>query len=288
MTGPPQLLCAISQCHSQFGVLYANSVCFACIFDRYISRGDPLGLNYCGAVNLPPFINISLGIAPNSTEAPWNHSIGLMTLSTKQYPLKKLKAALYSEFFFAPRGYLIVSTNNGQLIIANTHVATVDIPIPHPSANTFFNNKYGSWNEENKGQVTELESNVWNLLNTRGYKDKSAAMVGDFNMGIANFAYNLSDLSPESWHYIHGLKDAKGKPRWYDDYTEKQNLCTRCIDNLVLQSKDNYIFVHGPLFSPSNLFKKRMFDKYVQIINNGANETTHISDHYGIRMITSN
>lgn len=292
LSGTSQITCVVNRCFTQFVPLYKNSVCYACVFDRYISRSDLLGLNYCGAVNIPPLIRNSPGIIPNSTEAPWNHSVGLMVLSTNKYPLKKLKAALYSEFFIAPRGYIIVSTNNGQLIIANTHAATVDTPVPHPAARTFFNNTYGSWDEENRGHVIELESNVWNSLKNTDYKNKSAAMVGDFGMSIASFAHNVSDLSRESWFYIRSLKDLLRKPRWYDDYTEKQNLCTRCINNLVLAIQYNHIaahiFTHGPLFSSSNLFTKRIFDEYVRLIINSVDKTTHLSDHYGIKMMTFN
>jgi len=288
----PQLLCAISACTAQFVPLYKNSICYACIFDRYISRKDPLGLNYCGAVNLPQFISTSPGIIPNSTDAPWNNSIGLMILSNAQYPLKKVKGALYSEYYILLRGYIIVTTNDGQLIISNTHLATVDTSIPHPPAYTFFNNSYGSWDDENKGQITELESNVWSLLQDGGLGNQSAVMLGDYNMGIANFAYNVSNLSPESWYYIHGLNDSTGEPKWYDDYTEKQNLCTGCSTNFVVAYQYQYVydhlFTHGPLFSSSDLFTKRIFDELVQIIYDNTNVTTSLSDHYGIQLITTN
>ena len=176
------------------------------------------------------------------------------------------------------------------MIISNTHVASVEA-IPHPLTGTFFNNTYGSWAAENQGQVAELESNVWGLLQDKHYYDhheKSAVMLGDFNMGIANFAHNVSDVLPDSWYYIHGLTDSNGQPRWYDDYTEKQNLCTGCSDNLVVPYPAGFIFdhifTHGRLFK-SGLFTKRIFDEHVQIDYNNANVITSLSDHYGIEMI---
>ncbi len=242
-------------------------------------------------MNLPQLISISAGITPNSTDAPWNNTIGLMILSDAQHPLKKVKASVFSEFYVFIRGYIIVTTYDGQLIISNTHLATVNTPLPHPAAHTFFNNNYGSWDAENTGQITELESNVWSLLQGKHNDDKSAVMLGDYNMGIASFAHNLSDIVPASWYYIHGLTDSNGKPRWYDDYTEQQNLCTGCSDNLVVPYPIQYIFdhlfTHGCFFS-SGLFTKRIFDEFVQIISNGTNVTTSLSDHYGIEMIIIN
>ncbi|CAF4211979.1 unnamed protein product, partial [Rotaria sordida] len=126
-----QLVCAVTKCSTQILALFLNRKCWACIFDRFVSRRDPLGMNYCGAVNLPQLISTSSSISPNSTEAPWDHTIGLMILAKSQYPLKKLAANLYSEFYMAPRGYIIVSQDNKQLIIANIHTATVDISFPH-------------------------------------------------------------------------------------------------------------------------------------------------------------
>ena len=284
-----QLQCAITICGAQFVPLYTNPICYGCIFDRYISRQDPLGFNYCGAVNLPQLISTSPTITPNSTEAPWNHTIGLMILSTAQYPLQKVKAALFSESYVSLRGYIIVTTNNGQLIFANTHTATVDTPFPHPPARTFFNNTYGSWEEENQGHAAELESNVWNLLKNGNDTSTSAVMLGDYNMGIANFAHNVSDISAQTWNYIHGLKNLDGTLRWYDDYTEKQNLCTGCLDNYVVAFRRQYIydhiFTHGPLFSSSDLFTKRIYDEFVQIVSNNTNVTTSLSDHYSVKMI---
>ena len=211
-----------------------------------------------------------------------------MTLSTEQYPLKKLKAASFPEAFISIRGYIIVSTNRGRLIIANTHAATVDTALPHPLAGTFFNNTYASWSDENEGQIKQLEANVWLLVQHGHPLRKNAVMMGDFNMGIASFAHNLSNLAQNTWYYIEGLKGSHGKPRWYDDYTEKQNLCTVCTDNYVVAFQHQYIydhfFTHGPLFSRSNLFTKRIFDENVRIISNNANVTTSLSDHYGIQM----
>ena len=291
VTGIPQLICAMNMCRSQFNVLYTNPICWACIFDRYISRGDPLGLNYCGAVNLPQLVSTSPGIIPNSTDAPWDHSIGLMVLSKRKYPLRKVDAAVYSEFFIGIRGYMIVATNNGRLLIANTHAATADTSLPHPPAHTFFNNTYGSWNEENEGHIRELESHVWRLVQNNSATARNAVMLGDFNMGIANFGYNVSALSSGSWYYIHGLNDSHGKHRWYDDYAERKNPCTRCIDNIVLPNPKQYvydhIFTHGPIFSRSNLFTKRIFDEFIQITYNKTNITTHLSDHYGVRMLVT-
>jgi hypothetical protein len=291
-SGVPELLCAINNCTAQFYPLYNNSICWACIFDRYISRRDPLGLNYCGAVNLPQYVDTSPGISPNSTDAPWNNSIGLMILSNTQYPLNKVKGAVYSEFYILIRGYIIVTANDGQLIISNTHLATVDTGIPHPLAGTFLNNTYGSWSEENEGQAMELESNVWSVFQEGSPGNKSAVMLGDYNMGIANFAYNVSDLSPSTWYYLHGLNDSTGNPRWYDDYTQEQNLCTGCIENFVVPAQYqiiyDHIFTHGPLFSLSDLLTKRIFDEFIQIILNNTNVTTSLSDHYGIKMIITN
>ncbi|CAF1367115.1 unnamed protein product [Rotaria sp. Silwood1] len=210
-------ICTITRCRTEFLALYTNSRCWACIFDRFISRSDPLGLSYCGEINLPQLISTSPGIMPNSTEAPWDHSIYLMILSKGQYPLKKLPANLYSEFYIAPRGYIIASQENKQLIIANTHVATIETSIPHASIGTFLNNTYDSWNDENKGQTIELESLVWNFLRNNQQKYKSAIMVGDFNMGIANFEHNVLAIQPDSWNYIHQLNDIDGSTRWYDD-----------------------------------------------------------------------
>ena len=291
LSGIPQLLCAINQCPKQFFPLYLNLKCWSCVFDRLISRGDPFGINYCGAVNLPQFVDTSPGIVPNSTEAPWGVSIGLMTLSTKKYPLEKIKAALFSESFISVRGYIIVGANHGQLIIANTHAATVDTGLPHPLTGTFLNNTYGSWADENKGQIKELEAIVWHAVTNGPHGKRSAVMMGDFNMGIASFAHNVSNVAPNSWYYIKGLKDLSGKSRWYDDYTEKKNLCTGCIDNYVLSFQQQFIydhlFTHGPLFSSSDLFTKRIFDEYVQIVLNKTKVTTSLSDHYGIQMITN-
>ena len=106
-TGAPQFECATLQCPVQFATLYRNSVCWACIFDRFLSRKDPFGLNYCGAVGVSPS---SPGITPNSTEAPWNNSIGLMILSDAKNPLKKVKAAVFSEIYVLIRGYIIATT----------------------------------------------------------------------------------------------------------------------------------------------------------------------------------
>ncbi|CAF5119666.1 unnamed protein product, partial [Rotaria sp. Silwood1] len=36
------LICAIARCRTEFLALYTNSRCWACIFDRFISRGDRL------------------------------------------------------------------------------------------------------------------------------------------------------------------------------------------------------------------------------------------------------
>ena len=58
----PQLLCAMNQCPTHFAPLYLNSKCWSCVFDRFISRQDPLGINYCGAVNLPQLQSTSPGI----------------------------------------------------------------------------------------------------------------------------------------------------------------------------------------------------------------------------------
>jgi hypothetical protein len=288
-TGTLQFICATTQCPTQFVTLYRNSVCWACLFDRFLSQKDPLGLNYCGAVNLPQYYSISPGITPNSTEAPWNNSIGLLILSDVKHPLQKVEAAVFSEIYVLIRGYIIVTTYDGKLILSNSHIASVEA-IPHPLAGTFFNNTYGSWEAENLGQITELQSNVWGVFQSQhGDKEgKSVVMLGDFNMGIANFAHNVSNIIPESWYYIHGINDSHGQPRWYDDYTEKQSLCTGCSDNLVVPYPPQYIFdhifTHGPLFS-SSLFTKRTFDDYVPIIYNNMNVTTSLSDHDGIEMI---
>ncbi|CAF5040349.1 unnamed protein product [Rotaria sp. Silwood1] len=268
-SGSAQLVCAMTQCSTNFLTLYSNSKCWACIFDRFISCGDPLGLNYCGAVNVYQLLSTSPGIIPNSTEAPWDHSIGLMILAKRPYPLKKLAANLYSDFYVFPRGYIIVSQENKQLIIANTHVATIETPFPHGPIGSFPNNKYGSWNDENKGQIKELESLVWNFLLNNKQKYKNAIMAGDFNMGIDNFEHNVLALQPDSWNYIHQLSDADGSTRWSDDYTEMHSLCTRCTDNLVVTFSNNYIydhiFTHGSMFNPFNLFTRRIFDDRIQI-----------------------
>ncbi|CAF1049174.1 unnamed protein product [Rotaria magnacalcarata] len=89
--------------------LYTNSKCWACLFDRFITVNDPLGFNYCRAINLPELISSSSSIISNLAEAPWDHSIGLIILVKEQYPLKKLAPSLYSKFFILPRGYIIVS-----------------------------------------------------------------------------------------------------------------------------------------------------------------------------------
>ncbi|CAF4352651.1 unnamed protein product [Rotaria sp. Silwood2] len=282
-------ICATTQCATQFVAPYTNSKCWSCIFDRFISRNDPLGLNYCGAINLPKLISTSPGIIPNSTEAPWDHSIGLMILAKQRYPLKKLASSLYSEFYIAPRGYIIVSQENKQLIIANTHVATVLTPIPHAPIGTFFNNTYGSWNDENKGQIIELESLVSNFLRYHRRKYKNAIMAGDFNMGIANFEHNVLASQPDSWNYIHQLNDANELTRWYDDYTEMHSLCTRCTDNLVVKNTDQYIidhiFTHGQIFNPFKLFTRRIFDELIEIDSTNGTIVTNLSDHYGIELI---
>ncbi|CAF5005481.1 unnamed protein product, partial [Rotaria sp. Silwood1] len=38
-------------------------------------------------------------------------------------------------------------------------------------------------------------------------------MVGDFNMGIANFEHNVLAIQPDSWNYIHQLNDIDGSTR---------------------------------------------------------------------------
>ncbi|CAF3671664.1 unnamed protein product [Rotaria sp. Silwood1] len=290
-SGSAQLVCAMTQCSTNFLTLYSNSKCWACIFDRFISCGDPLGLNYCGAVNVYQLLSTSPGIIPNSTEAPWDHSIGLMILAKRPYPLKKLAANLYSDFYVFPRGYIIVSQENKQLIIANTHVATIETPFPHGPIGSFPNNKYGSWNDENKGQIKELESLVWNFLLNNKQKYKNAIMAGDFNMGIDNFEHNVLALQPDSWNYIHQLNDADGSTRWSDDYTEMHSLCTRCTDNLVVTFSNNYIydhiFTHGSMFNPFNLFTRRIFDDRIQINSTNGIMITSLSDHYGIELINT-
>ncbi|CAF2703858.1 unnamed protein product [Rotaria sp. Silwood2] len=284
------LVCAIYKCPTQFLALYLNSKCWACIFDRYISRGDPLGLNYCGAVNLPQLISTSPGIIPNSTEAPWDHTIGLMILAKRQYPLKKLAAGLYSEFYIAPRGYIIVSQENNQLIISNIHLATVETPFPHAPKGTFINNQYDSWNDENKGQTIELESLVWNFLRNNKRKYKNAIMAGDYNNGVDNFEHDVLAIQADSWNYIHQLKDTDGSTRWYDDYTERHSLCTRCIDNLVVHFSINYIydhiFTHGNMFDRSELFTRRIFDDRIEINSTNGTVITSLSDHHGVELIT--
>ncbi|CAF1162565.1 unnamed protein product [Rotaria sordida] len=284
-----QLVCAITKCPTHFLNLYLKRKCWACVFDQLLSRRNLLGLNYCGAVNLPQLISTSPGISPNSTEAPWDHTIGLMILAKQRYPLKKLAANLYSEYYIFPRGYMIVSQENKQLIIANTHAATVETPFSHAPIGTFLNNKYGSWNDENKGQTIELESLVWNLLRNNKQKYKNAIMAGDFNMGIANFEHDVLAIQSDSWNYIHQLKDTDGSTRWYDDYSEMHSLCTRCTDNLVVQFPHNYIydhiFTHGDMFGSSKLFTRRIFDDRIKINSIKGTVITSISDHYGIELI---
>ena len=48
------------------------------------------------------------------------------------------------------------------LLLIHTQ-ATSDTSLPNPSAHTFSNNTYGSWNEENEKQIRELESHVWRI-----------------------------------------------------------------------------------------------------------------------------
>jgi len=287
-TGTPQFVCAATLCSAQFDLLYRNSICWACIFDRFISQKDPFGLNYCGAVGT----SSGSGITPNSTEAPWNNTIGLLILSDAKHPLKKVKAAVFSEFYVTIRGYIITTTYDKKLVLSTSHVSSLQA-LPHPLAGTFFNNTYGSWAAENLGQIAELESNVWSVVQGKHHYDrdhKSAVMLGDFNMGIANFAHNVSDILSDSWYYIHGLNDSNGQPRWYDDYTQKQSLCTGCADNLVVPYPTQYIFdhifTHGRFFKNA-LFTRRTFDDYVPIVYNNANVTTSLSDHYGVEMIIS-
>ncbi|CAF0781323.1 unnamed protein product [Rotaria sordida] len=285
-----QLVCAVTKCSTQILALFLNRKCWACIFDRFVSRRDPLGMNYCGAVNLPQLISTSSSISPNSTEAPWDHTIGLMILAKSQYPLKKLAANLYSEFYMAPRGYIIVSQENKQLIIANIHAATVDISFPHAPIGTFLNNKYGSWSDENKAQIIELESLVWNFLRNNKQKYKNAIMAGDFNTGIANFEHNVLATQPDSWNYIHRLHDTDGSTRWYDDYSEMHSLCTGCAGNLVFEYTNNYIYDHiftyGDLFDSSKLFTRRIFDDRIKINSTNGMVITNLSDHCGIELIT--
>ncbi|CAF3508326.1 unnamed protein product [Rotaria sp. Silwood1] len=291
VTDTQRFKCAMTKCPSQTLALYMNSKCWACIFDRFISRRDPLGLNYCGAVNLPQLISTSPGIIPNSTEAPWDHTIGLMILAKQRYPLKKLAANLYSHIGIAPRGYIIVSQEDKQLIIANTHVATVDISFPYTFIGAFLNITCCSWNDEKKGQTIELESLVWNFLRNNKGKYKNAIMAGDFNMGIANFKHDVSAIQPDDWNYIHQLHDIDGSTRWYDDYTEMHSLCTRCTDNLVVQFPKNYIydhiFTHGDLFNSSKLSTQRIFDDPIKINSKNKTVITNLSDRYGIELITT-
>ncbi|CAF4934792.1 unnamed protein product [Rotaria sp. Silwood1] len=285
------LICAMIKCPINFLALYTNSKCWACIFERFISRQDPSALNYCGAIILPKLNNTSSGIIHISTEEPWDHTIGLMILAKRGYPLKKLAANLFSEYYLFPRGYIIVSVENKQLIISNTHVATVETPFPHAPKGTFFNNKYGSWNEENKGQTIELESIVWNLFRNNRRKYKNAIMAGDFNMGIANSEHNVLALQADSWNYIHQLIDTDGSRRWYDDYTEMHRLCTRCTDNLVVHFPVNYIydhiFTHGNMFHSCDLFTRRIFDNRVTISTRNGTIITSLSDHYGVELIVA-
>ncbi|CAF3632436.1 unnamed protein product [Rotaria sp. Silwood1] len=284
------LICAMIKCPINFLALYTNSKCWACIFERFISRQDPSALNYCGAIILPKLNNTSSGIIHISTEEPWDHTIGLMILAKRGYPLKKLAANLFSEYYLFPRGYIIVSVENKQLIISNTHVATVETPFPHAPKGTFFNNKYGSWNEENKGQTIELESIVWNLFRNNRRKYKNAIMAGDFNMGIANSEHNVLALQADSWNYIHQLIDTDGSRRWYDDYTEMHRLCTRCTDNLVVHFPVNYIydhiFTHGNMFHSCDLFTRRIFDNRVTISTRNGTIITSLSDHYAANLFS--
>lgn len=290
-TGPTLLLCVINQCAPSFIALYTQPKCWACIFDRFITYNDPYGMNYCGAVNFPQLISTSSGIVPNSTEAPWGHSVGLMILSKVQYSLKKLKAGVYSEYFIAPRGYIIVGYEEKNLVIANTHVATVDTPIPHVAKGTLLNNQYDTWGDENLGQVKELESIVWGYVRSHKRRYTNAIMAGDFNMGIDNFEHSVTALQADSWNYLHSLTDKDGVTRsWYDDYTERHSACTACKYNRVVTTNNriyDHIFTHGPLFSPSTLFTRRVFDELTTVkAANGTTIITNLSDHYGVELIS--
>ncbi|CAF1159738.1 unnamed protein product [Rotaria sordida] len=266
-----RFICAMTKCPTETLFLYTNSKCWACIFDRFINCGDPLGLNYCGAVKLPQLISTSP--------------------AKQRYPLKKLAAKLYSKIGIAPRGYIIVSQEDKQLIIANIHVAAVDISFPYAHTETFLNSTCCSWNDENKGQTIELESVVWNFLCKNKRKYKNAIMSGDFNMRITNFKHHVSAIQPDDWNYMHQLHGINGSTRWYDDYTEMHGLCTRCTDNLVLPFPNNYIYDHiftyGDLFNPSKLSTQRIFDDPIKINSRNKTIITNLSDHYGIELITT-
>jgi endonuclease/exonuclease/phosphatase family metal-dependent hydrolase len=103
-------------------------------------------------------------------------------------------------------------------------------------------------------------------------------MAGDFNCGLANSAYDISEELAQSCHLIN---------QHFQDPAANLNKCSYCSDNLINRASGetkNYFIDHVYTKGFNAISVKRTKDQSIIIKKKKEKFRTNLSDHYGIQV----
>lgn len=157
-----------------------------------------------------------------------------------------------------------------------THLSAIFTDIPHPGD--------GTWEQEQADQIATVRA--W--IDERTAGEGTTVLLGDFNTGPADELVRAE--APENYEALI----AGG---WVSAYVEADGAdarCTYCDDNPLVEAEGDpdgggdgtggVLIDHVLVLDPAGpLDAERILDREITVEVGDAEETTALSDHYGVR-----